>query len=420
MQRFSGLELRKISINTLMQFIVRLVGSISTLLTTLLITYFLGLDAVGSFTKVIAFVSIFYLLIDFGLNSIVIKHFYKTVEEQLGNLIVLRLLITAILLPVILVFSFLLPHNEIAGTGFSDVEKGAILIYSLTLIALAINNTLQAFLQRKLNYSLLVLPSLASNAILIAVVLYAVFVGNFYLLVSAYIFSGTLMAILSYFQIKSKFKTKLKLSKFSSFSKLILLSSWPLGVMLFINLLYSRADIFILTFLKSSSDVGTYGISYRFFEIALALPAFLANSTYPLLLRASENKKEYLSLFLKYLKLYILLSIATMLLVLIFSPLIKTLGIQFIHSILPLQILAISLPFFFGTSLLQWHFLIKGKLTFLLPLYAFAFLVSILLNIKFIPDFSYIASASITVFSEALVFILMLWYFYKSKKTLSS
>lgn len=418
MHRFSGLELRKISVNTLMQFIVRFIGSIATLVTTLLITYFLGLDTVGSFTKVIAFVGIFYLLIDFGLNSIVIKHYYKTVEEQIGNLIVLRLFLAVILLPIILVFSYILPYNEIAGTGFSGIEKGAILIYSLTLIALAVNNTLQAFLQRKLNYSLLVFPSLASNAILIAIILYAVYFGNFYLLISAYIFSGTIMAILSYFQIKSKYKTKLKLKNFNSFSRLVLLASWPLGVMLLINLLYSRADVFILTFLKPTSDVGTYGISYRFFEVALALPTFLANSTYPLLLKASENKKEYLTLFTKYLKLYISLSIIAMIGVLTFAPFIKILGTQFSLSVLPLQILAISLPFFFGTSLLQWHFLIKGKLTFLVPLYAVALAANILLNLKFIPQFSFLAAAIITVVSEALVFILMLWYFYKSKKGL--
>lgn len=415
MHRFSGLELRKISLNTFMQFLVRIIGSFATLITTLLITYFLGLETVGSFTKVIAFVSIFYLLIDFGFNSVVLKHYFKTIEEQIGNLLIMRLFLAIILLPIIFVLSYLLPYNEIAGTGFSGIEKGAILIYSLTLIGLAINNSLQAFLQRKLSYSLSVLPSFVSNVILIAIVLYAVYVGNFYLLVSSYIFSSALMAILTYFKIKDKYQTKLQLKDFKTFSKIVFLSSWPLGLMLFFNLLYSKADVLILSFLKSSKDVGTYGVSYRFFEIALALPTFLANSTYPILLKAAENKKTYSTLFMKYLKLYILLSLVATFGILLFSPIIKILGNQFSASVLPLQLLAISLPFFFTTSLLQWHFLIKGRITFLVPLYFISLVLNVLLNLKFVPQYSYLASAVITGISEGLVFVIMLWYFNRSR-----
>lgn len=415
MNHFSGLELRKISVNTFIQFLVRIIGSITTLITTLLLTYFLGLSTVGSFTKVVTFVGIFYLLLDFGLNSVVIKHYYKSVEEQIGNLVVLRLLIAVILIPLILILSYLLPSNEIAGTGFSQIEKGAIAIYSLTLIALAVNNSLQALLQRKLSYSLLVMPSFVSNVFLILIVLYAVYIGNFYLLVTAYIFSGTILALLSYLKVKQHYSTDLKLSNFLKFSRNLLSSSWPLGLMLLINLLYVRADVIILSFLKPSTDVGIYGISYRFFEVALSLPAFLANSTYPLLIEVSKNHKKYIFQFTKYLKLYTVLSLIAMVGILLCAPLLKILGVRFYGSVLPLQILSIALPFFFATSLLQWHFLIKGKMKLLVPLYLVSLILNVFLNIHFVPRFSYIASAWITVMSEGLVFFVMLWYFYRGK-----
>jgi O-antigen/teichoic acid export membrane protein len=270
-------------------------------------------------------------------------------------------------------------------------------------------------MQKKLDYSLSLLPTFAANVVLIAIVLYAVYFGNFYLLMTAYVFSGVTNSFLTYLQIRNKYELKLQLKTFKDFSKVMLLTSWPLGIMLFLNLLYSRADVFILAFLKPTEDVGTYGISYRFFEIALALPTFLANSTYPVLLKVSEKKKEYLSLFMKYLKLYSILSAIIMMSIILFSPIIKILGDQFAKSIFPLQILSLSLPFFFATSLLQWHFLIKKKLFFLVPLYGSILIVNVILNLNFIPAYSYIAAAAITGVSEGLVFTVMLWYFYKSR-----
>lgn len=417
MHRFSGLELRKISVNTVVQFLVRLMTSLATLITTLLITYFLGLESVGSFTKVIAFVGIFYIFIDFGFNSVLLRHYFKNVGDQIGNLVSLRLLISFLLLPIVIIISLLLPHDTLSGTGFSGVEKNAIIIFSLTLVSLSLLNSLNAFLQKRLDYSLSLLPTFAGNVILIAIVLYAVYIGNFYFLMTAYIFSGATNAILTYLQIRNKYKLSLQLKTFKTFSKVMLLTSWPLGIMLFLNLLYSRADVFILAFLKPTGDVGTYGISYRFFEIALALPTFLANSTYPVLLKVSEKKKEYLLVFMKYLKLYSILSFVVMMSVILFSPLIRVLGEDFSKSIFPLQILSLSLPFFFATSLLQWHFLIKRKLFFLVPLYGSILVVNIFLNFNFIPKYSYIAAAAITGISEGLVLAVMLWYFYRSKFT---
>jgi O-antigen/teichoic acid export membrane protein len=183
--------------------------------------------------------------------------------------------------------------------------------------------------------------------------------------------------------------------------------------MLVFNLLYSKIDVVLLSFYKPSSDVGVYGVSYRFFEVALALPAFLANSTYPVLLKYMDDKKSYKTIFTKYLKLYIVLSLVVTAFVFLGAPFITILKGGFFLSVFPLQILSLSLPFFFLTSLLQWHFLIKNKLRFLVPLYGSALILNIVLNLLLLPHFSYYAAALITGVCEALVFVIMLWYFRK-------
>jgi O-antigen/teichoic acid export membrane protein len=411
MSRFSGLELRSLSINTFMQFLVRIISSTSTLFTTLFITYFLGLEAVGSFTKVVAFVSLFYIFIDFGFNSIFLKKYFKDFEQNLGNLVVLRLGISIILIPIVASLAFILPHNNLAGTGFSSIEKIGLFIYSFTLIATSLSNTLQALLQKRLSYSLSVFPSFVSSIFLILVVLFSVYSGNFLLLFVAYILSTSINTFFTYIALKQRQAFTLQLHNLPTFAKEMLYASWPLGLMLGFNLLYARADIFLLTFLKPTTDVGIYGISYRFFEITLAIPAFLANSTYPLLLKEADDKKKYTAPFFKYFKLYAVLSLVAMIGIITLPPLIGFLGKSFSLSVAPLQLLSLSLPFFFMTSLLQWHFLIKGKVKMLVPLYVFVLIINVLLNLYLIPQFSYNAAAVTTGVSEGLVFLFMLWYF---------
>lgn len=414
MKRFSGLELRKLSINTFAQFLARLVGSFGTLLTTLLIAYFLGYDSVGSFTKVTAFIASFYLLVDFGMNSVFLKIHIKDIDRQMGNLVLLRVAISLLLLPLVFLIASILPHNELLGTGFSDIERAAIIVYSLTLISFGIYNSLQTYYQHKLAYRLTIIPSIFSFLTMIGIIFYAVQHSNFFLLFTAYIFSGTVYTLSGYLFLKHTFGLSLTSRSFLKFSKTLLQSSWPLGIVLFFNFMYARTDIFILSVYQQNTDVGIYGISYRFFDVAIALPTYLANSTYPLLLQRMNDKKKYVTMFKKYLFLYVGIALVVVPIVLVFSPLIQLFKKEFIYSVGPLQILSLSLPFFFLTSLLQWHFIIRGKIKFLIPLYGGALLLNLTLNFIFIPQYSYYAAAVITGICEALVFVIMLWYFRKA------
>lgn len=413
MKRFSGLQLRSLSINTLTQFLVRIFSSFATLTTTLVIAYFLGLDAVGSFTKVTTFVSLFYLFLDFGFNSILLRDNYNDTEKKIGNLTLLRLIIAITLIPLITLLSTILPHNDITGTGFSEIEKHAITIFSFVLVSIALQNSLSVFLQKRMIYVRGVVPGFISSIVVVLVVLYAVYTGNFFLLFAAYIFGGIVQAILTYTGLRSDFRFRLTVNKLGAFSKTLFLKSWPLGLMLVFNLLYSKIDVVLLSFYKPSFDVGIYGVSYRFFEVALALPAFLANSTYPVLLKHMSDGRSYKTIFAKYLKLYIVLSLIVTAIVFLGAPFITILKGGFFLSVFPLQLLSLSLPFFFLTSLLQWHFLIKNKLGFLVPLYGGALVLNFVLNIILLPHFSYYAAALITGVCEALVFVVMLWYFRK-------
>jgi O-antigen/teichoic acid export membrane protein len=90
--------------------------------------------------------------------------------------------------------------------------------------------------------------------------------------------------------------------------------------------------------------------------------------------------------------------------------LIKT---DFANCIIPFRILLLSLPFFFTTSFLQWVLITLEKQKYLMYVYLFSVILNIVLNIIFIPQFSYLASATITLISEGLVFVFLIGKVFK-------
>lgn len=417
MQRFSGIQLKEISINTFVQLLLRIATSIPTLVGTLLIAYAAGYETLGSFTKIVSFVSVFYLIADFGMNSVFLKEHFENTKKYFGNLILFRLLFCLVLVLVAMLLTFVLPEDKMAKTGFSEIEKYGIILFSLTIITTGLNFSLQTILQKKLSYYVSLVPSVISSIVLLLFIIFASFRHDLNLLLFSYIASGAILVSLLFITIRRKYKIHFSITRdFKTFSKRLFILSLPLGAMLFFNLLYAKADMFLLSIFKPNFDVGVYGISYKFFEFLLAVPTFLSNSVYPLLLTNSKNSGRYYSTFKRYSSLFIFVSLSITLLSFFGAPLITLLKPEFVKSVFPLQLLSLSLPFFFLTSLLQWHFLIRNKIQFLVPLYAAALLLNILLNIIFIPRFTYFAAAATTGICELLVFVVMLWYFMKSKK----
>jgi O-antigen/teichoic acid export membrane protein len=143
----------------------------------------------------------------------------------------------------------------------------------------------------------------------------------------------------------------------------------------------------------------------------IAFPTFLGFSLFPILLRYKNDVKKMNEKIKFYSVILFLSGIVLTVIILTASPLLVLLGENYKLTILPLQILSISLPFFFLTSLFQWVLLLKNKVKILIFVYAFTMLINLVLNIIYIPMYSYFSSSVITVITEALVLLLMIGSF---------
>lgn len=387
--------------NTFYQAFARAASSFIGFLITIILASKFGVLGYGDFTKITSYVTLYYLVIDFGFNAFFLQ--YK--NPKFKDLIFLRILISGGVFILLGFIAFLFPYDRSLNSGFSQGVKIGILIFSFTVFSQAIIISTAAIFQKTLNYFSYAVGIVAGSLINLLIV----FIFSIYNFPLIYIIISFALCnfITAFFLLKLSKQTIFPISFDIEFSKDLVLKSLPVGMMLIFNLVYFRADIVILSLLSTTKAVGIYGLSYKFFDFLIALPLFLSNAVYPFLIKSRDNYPEFFSIVKKYFFVFLLFSLILMIPFWFISPLFTLIKSEFNDSILPFRILLLSLPFFFTTSFFQWVLITAREQKYLLYVYLFSTILNVLLNIIFIPKYSYIASAGITVLSEGIVFIFL-------------
>lgn len=389
--------------NASYQTAARILLSGTGFIIAILIARTFGANVYGDYIKITSFVALFYLFCDFGINAIFLQQ--KEREYLFSYLLTLRLVIASALFVIANFIAIALPYDASLGTGFSSFVKFGILIFSLELFVKSIMFSANAVFQKKLKYNFWTKAQGIGSLISIILVGLLVYLGqSLYFILFAMIISGFISAGVALFYTNEKiFPLKINVK----LSKELVVGSLPLGLMLIFNLIYFRVDSLILASFKSSSEVGIYGLSYLFYDFLLAIPLFFSNSIYPILLEKKENIRDFFSLIKNYFIVYLGLSFLIIIPFWFMNPLFVLIRPEFSSSVVPFRILLLGLPFFFLTSLAQWALVALGETKYLLGVYFLLMCANILFNFVFIPQYSYLASATITIIGEALVFVFL-------------
>ncbi len=387
--------------NTFAQVFAKGITSIVTLVITIFLARYFGASGYGDFTKVVSLVTLGYILVDFGFNAV----FLQEKDISFKTLFYTRLLIAVFLITILNIVVFALPRS-VGAIGFSDNVRIGIFVFSLTLFVQSILQSSTAIFQQRKQYEHLFVSVLvgslvsvclfffiqAYSALTLSSALLSLLIGNIITAIVSFIFAKQSISLdtLSFGRIKQ-----------------LCLKSLPLGAMLVFNLVYFRADIIILSFFKSSAEVGTYGLSYRFFDFLLTLPLFLTNALYPHFLDAEKNNRTSAEVGIKFLTMSLPVSLVLIAIFWIASPLLILIDPDFYKAIVPFRILLLSLPLFFASSILQWVLIAKKQQVFLVWQYLIIGTLNVIANVIFIPTYSYIASSIITGLSEALIVVIL-------------
>lgn len=399
--------------NTIYQLIAKTISAFISLFITILIVSHFGINGYGDFIKITSFVGLFYLLTDFGLNAIFLQKERNALRFQ--DILHVRILIAFGLILFAILVSFFLPYNKELSLGFSFNDRFGILIYSFTILTQAISFSSAAIFQKRHRYDLFMLASIIASAVTVLSVFVVVKAALplWYVLFS-FVLGGIVGAIVALMWTKEKI---LPFSLPHKATREVIRESFPIGMMIVFSFIYFRIDIFLLSLFRPVTEVGVYGVAGKFFEFLIALPLFLSNALYPTLVEEQKNKRN--GTRTRILKRYLLISfVSSLILVIVFwfaSPLLSLIKEEFTFSIIPFRILLFSLPFFFATSLLQWFLIAHRKQKFLLFVYCIGAILNIVLNILFIPSYSYMASAVITGVCEGFILLALAYQVFIKK-----
>lgn len=393
-----------LAINTTAQIVARAVSAVTTFIITMIIARRFGADGFGDFIKITTYVAFFYLVADFGFNAIYLQR-----NDTWEDLLVLRLIVSSLLVLAACAILVLLPHGS--AQGYTQLVRTGILLFLPSIFFTALTTTGNGLFQKYLRYDLSTIAVTAGSLVSLILVSLAatnaMFNSTIVSVTTALLVGGAVTTLVTLFLTRSLERvhhTVISLPRIW----LLFAASIPLGLTLLFNLVYFHVDSIILTLMRSTWEVGIYGLAYKVFELTLVFPTFFMNALYPIMLGSEEKKLKNIlirsSIFL------LSMSFLCILVVWVSAPVITLVRNDFAACIPVLRVLSLGLPFFFLSSLTMWILIARKKQMLLAFIYGFSMIVNMSLNVLYIPKFGYMAAAWITVASEALVLFMSGFY----------
>ncbi|GIW67513.1 MAG: polysaccharide biosynthesis protein [Candidatus Parcubacteria bacterium] len=375
-----------------------------SLLRAILIIYafrILGPSLQGSFSLAMNFILIFSFIPDFGLTAVLIREIIKNQGKKK------EILANAFLVVFILLFLSLIIINLSKSFFIKDpLAQTLISILSIFLIFDTLREFLYSLFRAKEKMELQAFSHLLTNFLLLFFGILLLKLNPLpYSLAQAYFLASFIGFIFTFFLLKKEivfnylkfFQTKIVFD--------LLNKSWPIGIANFLFLIITYLDSLIVGWFHPAKDVGLYSSVVKLIEFLYFFPAALAMAVFPILSKKNSQEFQQTIAFGFQLALFISLPILGGLLVLAKDIIAFIFGSKYIDAYPGLQLVSFAIPFNFLLLILVDALIALDKRKELL-IYDFVVLVlNFILNLIFVPQFSYFASSAITSISSLLSLI---------------
>jgi O-antigen/teichoic acid export membrane protein len=370
------------------------------------IARYLGPSQYGIFQYAIAFVSLFSVIANLGIDVILNRELVKQPEkrdELLGTGFRLKLIGG--------VFTILLILVAIFFINFDSLSRLLIIIYSFSFVFHPLNVIgiyFQAKVEAKNNVKAHIFTIIASSTLKVLFIILAL--PLFYLII-IYTLESLWQVIGLYYTYKKK---KLKLSNWRfrpQLAKTLFKDSWPLILANAAAFIYLRIDQVMIEYFLDQTAVGLYAAAVKFAEVWYFIPGIICASLFPAIVNSKISntivyKQRLKRLYLLMLTVAIAIAIPTTFLAPIFVPAIF--GIEYTLSVPILQIYIWSgVGLFLGWAINQ-YLISENKAKLLFKINAIAMVTNISLNLILIPIIGLNGAAWTTLISYMILPVVIL------------
>lgn len=376
-----------------------------------ILTRYLGPAGFGQYSAVFAYLYVFTALADLGLYTILVREISRSGADEAsvaGKIFTLRFFAIIILVLAANFFALFLPYPL-------EVKLG-IFIASAFSIFSSLAQVLTGIFQKHLRLYLVSLSDVIARLIQVGALLILIrFETGLLWFIGVVVVSEVVHFLLIHFFARAT--TRVKLSVDRGYWLETLKTAFPIAVSLVFVLVYFKLDTVLLSIMKPAYDVGVYSVAYKVLEAVIFLPAIYIGLVMPILSRhAFSNRIEFVKTFRKAFDVISIFALwFSAYLFLMSDWVIKIIGGSgFAESgpVLKILSLAIFLIFFGnlgGNAIIALNLQKKA-----MWIYFAGAVVNLGSNLVLIPRYTYFATASTTVLTEALITVWMFWLIKKS------
>ena len=396
---------RALALNTGVQVLGKTVSTALGIVIIGLMTRQLGTEGFGAYSTANAFLQVFALLLDLGLNVTLIALLGEHAGDEKYERRCTSALFTLRFVMAFLILGLVAPAVALASP-YPLALKLAIIALTGSFIFPSLNQVVVGAQQRHLKMSMAAIAENVGRVIALAGLLFAQAQGWGLIPIMWFI------SLASFFNFILNFFSARKYADFHwnwdpAFWKMALHRSWPVGLSIAFGLAYFKADTLILSFVRPQAEVGIYGAAYRVLEILITIPFMYAGILLPILSNAFAKKDvpKFKNLVTNSIDVMLIFCLPMMAGTWILGERIMILvaGPEFAESgrILSILIVAVA-AIYLNTVFSHIVVAIDGQRK-MIPVYIAVAIAAVAGYLLFIPTYGMWAAAWLTVASEVLV-----------------
>lgn len=392
---------KRVTKNTAWLTIAEIAGKGVGFFIALIIARYLGPENYGYYAFAISFVTLFQVIVDFGLRPLLVREIARDTKlagKYIGNFLTLKILLSGAFIGAVAIGLWL--YGAEVNLFYLTLIAGIhILFISVTDL---LRGVFQAFEKMKFETIVRVVTKFSVLALTVIVVVLGLWTTSIMWALVAGTAVGTILSL----WICQKYFVKLKLQFDKAFLKVALKQSVLFAITNIFIAIYFKIDTVMLESMKGALEVGYYNTAYELVFAFMFIPSVASGAIYPVISRFyQEDKKKIGALLGRLIKYYTIVSVALVVfLALLGAPLIRLFfGAEYEPSIPLFQTLTFVLVFVFANFLVGTILNASNKQHVSTIAAGICAAVNVGINLMLIPTYGAVGAAIATIITEFIL-----------------
>lgn len=242
---------------------------------------YLGTYASGQYQFVLSYVALFGVVVDFGIQQMVIKKVSEHKDEAknyLGHFFAVEFFLAA--------FVYVLLFLVAKINHYEPVVLQAIIVAGFGMFLNALSIPFTAVISAFEDMHIIAIVNFFDSVINVSVMFAAILAHRYIVFLAIVQGLMGIMHIFVYNRVIRKYVPKLELWKYLKnidfkLAREMLGSALPFGMLIGFSIVYNKIDVIILSAIKGYSQTGLYTAAYKFVDLLSFFPGVVTSALYP-------------------------------------------------------------------------------------------------------------------------------------------